>query len=85
MGQTTTQLFGGMGTNLTAWTEWDKTNLSTTLGLENILEELGNVEGLKWITEYLNSSMQVDQSKIQAAINKKKFASGTLSAPGGIS
>lgn len=85
LGQTTTQLFGGMGTNLTAWTEWVKTNLSTTLGLENILEELGNVEGLKWITEYLNSSMQVDQSKIQAAINKNKFASGTLSAPGGIS
>lgn len=85
LGQTTTQLFGGMGTNLTAWTEWVKTNLSTTLGLENILEELGNVEGLKWITEYLNSNMQVDQSKIQAAINKNKFASGTLSAPGGIS
>lgn len=85
LGQTTSQLFGGMGTNLTAWTEWVKTNLSTTLGLENILEELGNVEGLKWITEYLNSSMQVDQSKIQAAINKNKFASGTLSAPGGIS
>ncbi len=85
LGQTTSQLFGGMGTNLTAWTEWVKTNLSTTLGLENILEELGSVEGLKWITEYLNSSMQVDQSKIQAAINKNKFASGTLSAPGGIS
>ena len=81
--KTVKELFGGFGTDTSKWTEWIKNRLSSQLGLENILEKLDSLEGWEAINDYLGSDGVVNETQIQDAIKKNRFASGTLSAPAG--
>lgn len=85
LGKTAEELFGVMGVDLTAWTEWFKTTLATGMGLEDIITQLDNLEGFDKINKYLNSQGQVNWSAIEQAIKNNRFANGTTNAPGGFS
>lgn len=85
LGKTAEELFGFMGTDLSAWTEWFKNTLATGMGIEDILTELEGLEGFEKISEYLDSEGHVDWNAIEQAIKNNRFASGTLNAPGGLS
>lgn len=84
IGSTVEALFGGLGTNLDLWTPVVKGILASKLGYENILEEIEELSGYEAIEAYLNANGQIDESKILSAINKNRFATGTLNAPAGL-
>lgn len=84
IGSTIEALFGGLGTNLDLWTPVVKDILASKLGYENILEEIEELSGYEAIEAYLNANGQIDESKILSAINKNRFATGTLNAPAGL-
>lgn len=68
VGATVGQLFGSLGTNTGAWSDWIKQNLSTTQGIGDVLTNLDKLVDTNDIINYLDSNGQVSQAIIDAAI-----------------
>lgn len=68
VGSTVGELFGSLGTNTDAWSNWIKQNLSTTQGIEDVLANLDKLVDTNDIINYLDSNGQVSQAIIDAAI-----------------
>ena len=68
VGSNVNTLFGGMGTDTNAWTNWIKNNLSTTGGIQDILNNLDKLVDTNDIINYLDSNGQVKDAVLQAAI-----------------
>lgn len=68
VGATVGQLFGSLGTNTSAWSDWIKQNLSTTQGIGDVLTNLDKLVDTNDIINYLDSNGQVSQAIIDAAI-----------------
>ena len=69
VGYTVGQLFGSLGTDTNAWAKWIKNNLSTTQGLQDILNSMDKLVDADDILNYLNSNGNVSDAIIQAAID----------------
>ena len=68
VGSTVGELFGSLGTNTGAWSDWIKQNLSTTQGIGDVLTNLDKLVDTNDIINYLDSNGQVSQAIIDAAI-----------------
>ena len=68
VGSTVGELFGSLGTNTTAWSNWIKQNLSTTQGIDDVLTDLDKLVDTNDIINYLDSNGQVSQAIIDAAV-----------------
>ena len=68
VGATVGQLFGSLGTDTSAWASWIKNNLSTSYGLQNVLDDMESLVDADDILAYLNSNGQVSNAIIQNAI-----------------
>ena len=68
VGATVGQLFGSLGTDTSAWASWIKNNLSTSYGLQNVLDDMDKLVDVNDILAYLNSNGQVSNAIIQSAI-----------------
>ena len=68
VGSTVGQLFGSLGTNTSAWSDWIKQNLSTSQGIGDVLTNLDKLVDTNDIINYLDSNGQVSQAIIDAAI-----------------
>lgn len=68
VGSTVGELFGSLGTNTSAWSDWIKQNLSTTQGIGDVLTNLDKLVDTNDIINYLDSNGQVSQAIIDAAI-----------------
>ena len=68
VGSTVGELFGSLGTNTDAWSNWIKQNLSTTQGIEDVLTNLDKLVDTNDIINYLDSNGQVSQAIIDAAV-----------------
>ena len=68
VGFTVGELFGSLGTNTSAWSDWIKQNLSTTQGIGDVLTNLDKLVDTNDIINYLDSNGQVSQAIIDAAI-----------------
>lgn len=68
VGSTVGELFGSLGTNTTAWSDWIKQNLSTTQGIGDVLTNLDKLVDTNDIINYLDSNGQVSQAIIDAAV-----------------
>lgn len=68
VGATVGQLFGSFGTDTSAWASWIKNNLSTSYGLQNILDNMENLVDTNDILAYLDGNGQVSNAIIQSAI-----------------
>ena len=85
LGTTAQGLVGGLGTDVDKWTAWIKNNLATGLGYTSILEAMGELTTAEDIDKFLSGTNDtLSQSYINSMINKNRFASGTLSARGGL-
>jgi TP901 family phage tail tape measure protein len=80
---------GDFGTNIKLWTEWIKNAIATQVGLEDLSTQIKNATGTgidEWLGDVFSSgSHQASSSVIANYIAKHSFASGTLSANGGLS
>lgn len=86
LGITAEALFGSLGTDIDAWTARIKNYISSAMGYEDAIEVLESQEGYNKIFSILSKiTGTMSSSAIQSYINKNKFASGTLSASGGLS
>lgn len=87
IGSTAEQLFGSLGMDPEKWAEMAKNLHSQSMGIEDLIEYLEEQQELGYtIEQALNSSSgTVSQSLLNSYIGKNKFASGTLSAMGGLS
>lgn len=79
---------GGLTTesSLDAWTNWIKNVYASSTGYADLiakLEKIGISDINSWLTA--NGGLNVSDSVIAQYINNHSFASGTLSAPGGLS
>lgn len=74
IGATTEELFGKMGTSLVDWTNWVSQNLSTTLGLDSILEKLETLTTYEEAVKALGENLKVTDTMINAAIGKSTIA-----------
>ena len=81
------QLLGGnFGTNRDLWSKWLKSEYANVSGYEDLIDKLGDVATSQldsWLTS--NGGTQVSDSVISSYLNKHKFATGTISANGGLS
>lgn len=68
VGSAVGELFGSLGTNTTAWSNWIKQNLSTTQGIDDVLTNLDKLVDTNDIINYLDSNGQVSQAIIDAAV-----------------
>ena len=68
VGSTVGELFGSLGTNTSAWSDWIKQNLSTSHGIGDVLTNLDKLVDTNDIINYLDSNGQVSQAIIDAAI-----------------
>ena len=68
VGSTVGELFGSLGTNTSAWSDWIKKNLSTTQGIGDVLTNLDKLVDTNDIINYLDSNGQVSQAIIDAAV-----------------
>ena len=69
VGSTVGQLFGSLGTNKGAWSNWIKQNLSTTQGISDVLTNLDKLVDTNDIIKYLDGNGQVSQAIMNAAIS----------------
>lgn len=69
VGSTVGQLFGSLGTNKGAWSNWIKQNLSTTQGISDVLANLDKLVDTNDIIKYLDGNGQVSQAIMNAAIS----------------
>ena len=82
-----TQLLGGdFGTDVSLWGDWIRKQYASATGYADVYEQLNNV-ATSQINDWLNSGTgyQVASSIINEAVAQHSYASGTLSAPGGLS
>lgn len=81
------QLLGGnFGTNRDLWSKWLKSEYANVSGYEDLIDKLGDVATSQldsWLTS--NGGTQVSDNVISSYLNKHKFATGTISANGGLS
>lgn len=68
VGSTVGELFGSLGTNTDAWSNWIRQNLSTTQGIGDVLTNLDKLVDTNDIINYLDSNGQVSQAIIDAAV-----------------
>lgn len=68
VGSTVGELFGSLGTNTSAWSDWIKQNLSTTQGIGDVITNLDKLVDTNDIINYLDSNGQVSQAIIDAAV-----------------
>lgn len=68
VGATVGQLFGSLGTDTSAWASWIKNNLSTSYGLQNVLDNMESLVDADDILAYLDGNGQVSNAIIQSAI-----------------
>ena len=68
VGATVGQLFGALGTDTSAWAAWIKNNLSTSYGLQNVLDNMDKLVDTNDILNYLNGNGQVPNAIVQSAI-----------------
>ena len=68
VGSTVGQLFGSLGTNTGAWSDWIKQNLSTTQGIGDVITNLDKLVDTNDIINYLDSNGKVSQAIIDAAV-----------------
>ena len=68
VGATVGQLFGSFGTDTSAWASWIKNNLSTSYGLQNVLDNMEKLVDTNDILAYLDGNGQVSNAIIQSAI-----------------
>lgn len=68
VGSTVGELFGSLGTNTSAWSDWIKQNLSTTQGIGDVIANLDKLVDTNDIINYLDSNGQVSQAIIDAAV-----------------
>lgn len=68
VGATVGQLFGSLGTDTSAWASWIKNNLSTSYGLQNVLDNMEKLVDTDDILAYLDGNGQVSNAIIQSAI-----------------
>ena len=68
VGSTVGQLFGSLGTNTSAWSDWIKKNLSTTQGIGDVITNLDKLVDTNDIINYLDSNGKVSQAIIDAAV-----------------
>ncbi len=68
VGSTVGELFGSLGTNTSAWSDWIKKNLSTSHGIGDVITNLDKLVDTNDIINYLDSNGQVSQAIIDAAI-----------------
>ena len=80
---------GNLGTDIGKWTNWIKTVIATQVAYGDLAEQVGNLSGSdidKWLGDVLSGgNHEVSSSTISQYLSKHSFASGTLSAPGGLS
>ena len=57
-----------MGTDTNAWAKWIKNNLSTTQGLQDVLNNMDKLVDTTDIMQYLDSNGKVSDAIIQSAI-----------------
>ena len=69
VGATVGQLFGSFGTDTSAWASWIKNNLSTSYGLQNVLDNMEKLVDTDDILAYLDGNGQVSNAIIQSAIS----------------
>lgn len=87
LGKSFEQLFGGLGTDEIAWTNWAQASLSEKFGIENILEEMEELEGWEAIQNFFKgANATISEAQLNSYINnvKNRFATGTLNAPAGL-
>lgn len=77
VGMTVSELFDPMGTNLEQWTEWVSTIISTSLGLEDVIEKLDGISGYDAAIKELGDSLTVADSAVVGAIQKNALVVGS--------
>lgn len=75
VGSTVGELFGSLGTNTSAWSDWIKQNLSTTQGIGDVITNLDKLVDTNDIINYLDSNGKVSQAIIDAAIGNNTLPS----------
>lgn len=68
VGSTVGELFGSLGTNTNAWSDWIKQNLSTTQGIGDVITNLDKLVDTNDIINYLDGNGKVSQAIIDAAV-----------------
>lgn len=68
VGSNVQDLFGGLGTDVSLWSEWIRNILSTSGGLEDVLSQLDGLTDANDILAFLNETGNVDPSVIADAI-----------------
>lgn len=68
VGSTVGELFGSLGTDTGAWSNWIKQNLSTTQGIGDVITNLDKLVDTNDIINYLDGNGQVSQAIIDAAV-----------------
>ena len=80
---------GNFGTDTTKWTSWIKSVIANQVAYADLGNKIGDLKGAdidKWLGDVLsNGAHQVSSSTMLSYILQHSFASGTLSAPGGLS
>lgn len=79
IGSTTEKLFGKMGTSLVDWTNWVSQNLSTTIGLDSILEKLETLTTYNEAVKALGENLKVTDTMINKAIEKSTITQDIVS------
>ena len=80
---------GNFGTNISQWTSWIKNVIASQVAYADLGNKIGDLKGAdidKWLGDVLSGGAhQVSSSTMLSYILQHSFASGTLSAPGGLS
>ena len=80
---------GNFGTNISQWTSWIKSVIANQVAYADLGNKIGDLKGAdidKWLGDVLSGGAhQVSSSTMLSYILQHSFASGTLSAPGGLS
>lgn len=80
---------GNFGTDISQWTSWIKSAIASQVAYADLGNKIGDLKGAdidKWLGDVLSGGAhQVSSSTMLSYILQHSFASGTLSAPGGLS
>ena len=80
---------GNFGTDTTEWANWIKNVIASQVAYADLGNKIGDLKGAdidKWLGDVLSGGAhQVNSSTMLSYILQHSFASGTLSAPGGLS
>ena len=80
---------GNFGTDTSQWASWIKSAIASQVAYADLGNTIGDLKGTdidKWLGSVLSDGAhQVSDSTVSSYISQHSFASGTLSAPGGLS